>query len=155
MSHLYEQRNKYRKHRRDTDDRYYLIHKFRNMKNRCYQSNHTLYYRYGAIGITICDEWLNDPESFVNWALSSGFKRDLEIDRIDNNGSYSPENCKWSSRLEQQRNRRNTVTFPEKGTRICCRCKIEKPLTEFHRDRHRPQGRTYRCRECRNKETPE
>ena len=154
MSHLYEQRNIYRKHRRDTDDRYYLRHKFRNMKNRCYSSNHPLYYRYGAIGITICDEWLENPESFVGWALSSGWKRELEIDRIDNSGPYSPSNCQWSTRLTQQRNRRNTVTFPERGTRICCRCKIEKPLTEFHRDRHRSQGRTYRCRECRNKETP-
>lgn len=146
--------NKHRKHKRDTDDRYYLRHKFRNMINRCYRINHTLYYRYGAIGIIVCDEWLNDPNSFVDWALSSGWKRELEIDRIDNSGPYTPDNCKWSTRLEQQRNRRNTVTFPDRGTRICCRCKIEKPLTDFHRDRHSPQGRTYVCKECRNKETP-
>lgn len=149
MSQLYDRRNKFRKHRRDTDDRYYLMHKFRNMKNRCYNSNHTLYYRYGAIGITICDEWLENPESFIDWALSSDWKRELEIDRINNSGSYSPTNCKWSTRLEQQRNRRNTVTFPEKGTRICCECKIEKPLTEFHINRHHSTGRTYRCKDCR------
>lgn len=147
--------NKYRKHRRDTEDRVYLLHKFKNLKNRCVSSNHTLYYRYGGRGITVCGEWLNDPNAFVDWSLANGWKRDLQIDRIDNNGPYSPDNCKWSTQKEQLKNKRNIVTNFEKGTRVCCRCGIEKPLTEFHRDKTSTLGRKYACKECINKQARE
>jgi len=140
--------NKWQKERKKTDDRYYLKDKFNDIRGRCYNPNRKDYHLYGARGINICDEWLNNPESFVEWALSSEWKRGLEIDRIDCDGSYSPENCRWVTPLKQSRNRRNTVTFPDKGTRICCRCKVEKPLTEFSKDR---SGRRYDCNECRRK----
>ena len=143
--------NLYRKNRRDTVDGVYLLHKFKNLKNRCNSPNHTLYYRYGGRGITVCDEWLDNPDSFVDWALAHGFKRELQIDRINNNGPYSPENCQWITQQEQLKNKRNIVTNFEKGTRICCYCGIEKPLTEFHADKSSTLGRRYDCKECHNK----
>ena len=146
--------NKYKIHRRAINDRAHLKYKHTDMKSRCYYVTHMSYPRYGGRGITVCDEWLDDPEAFVDWAFNNGWKRGLELDRIDNDGPYSPDNCRWSTDLEQQRNRRDTSTFPEKGTRICSRCKVEKPLTEFHRDKASTQGRRYDCKECRKTDTP-
>jgi len=141
--------NKWQNQKKEKDDQFYLKHKYNDMVGRCYNSKHMRYPYYGNRGIAVCSEWLNNPDAFVDWALSSGWKRELEIDRIDSDGPYSPDNCRWATKLVQQRNRRNTVTFPEKGTRICCRCKVEKPLTDFPRDRTASQGRRYDCNECR------
>lgn len=77
------------------------------MKRRCdYEKNSNFKY-YGGRGIAVCDEWQHDFASFRDWALSNGYKEDLSIDRIDVNGNYCPENCRWVSMAEQQRNKRN------------------------------------------------
>ena len=64
------------------------------------------YKDYGGRGITICDDWKNDFMSFYNWAMSKGYSDELSIDRIDVDGNYCPENCRWTTSTIQSRNRR-------------------------------------------------
>ena len=75
---------------------------------------------YQDRGITVCDEWLVF-ENFRDWALSHGYSDDLEIDRIDNDKGYCPENCRWVSRRENINNRRNTTRL-EDGTPLAMFC---------------------------------
>jgi len=129
--------------------REHLRRTLRAMKSRCYSQNTRDYSYYGARGITICQEWLDNPDSFVKWALENGWKKGLSIDRIDNDGPYHPDNCRFVTHQENNMNRRDNVTNIEKGTRICYKCEIEKPLEEFHRNKTRQQGRQYICKTCR------
>lgn len=83
------------------------IHKiWDKMRDRCLNKNHMYYKNYGGRGISICDEWLVF-ENFRDWAISSGYNDKLTLDRIDNNGNYCPDNCKWSTILEQNNNKNN------------------------------------------------
>ena len=74
--------------------------RYRKIKNRCYNKNSDDYKYYGAKGITMCDEWLNDFNAFYEWSLNNNFSKDKEIDRIDNNKGYSPDNCNYISKEE-------------------------------------------------------
>lgn len=85
------------------------------MKKRCYDPSSNRYHRYGARGIKICDEWLNNKNSFREWAINHGYKDGLTIDRIDNNGNYCPENCRWVTRQEQSNNTCRTVMIEYNG----------------------------------------
>lgn len=85
------------------------------MKKRCYTPTQDGYEYYGGRGIKICDEWLNDKEKFVEWALTNGYESSLSIDRIDVNGDYCPENCKWSDIKTQNRNKRNNHLIEHNG----------------------------------------
>lgn len=97
-----------------------LYAKFSTMKRRCYNPNSEKYNIYGGRGITICDEWLNDPAAFVQWAIEhGGLDERLTIDRIDNNGPYSPENCRFTTPKQQQRNLRTNRVLEYNGESHC------------------------------------
>ena len=91
---------------------------WRGMKARCYNPNTRKYEHYGARGITVCEEWRSSSEAFIAWADAHGYAPGLELHRIDNDGPYSPENCRWVTRSENLRRRRSTVLTAEKVARI-------------------------------------
>ena len=76
------------------------------LKERCLNKNNRDFHYYGGRGITVCEEWENNSKSFIFWALENGWKRGLTIDRIDNDKGYSPENCRFVTRAENNRNQR-------------------------------------------------
>lgn len=95
--------------------RLYSIHA--NMKQRCYNPKNNRYKNYGGRGITICHEWLGDNgfENFYNWAVQNGYKENLTIDRINNDGNYEPLNCRWANSKEQRLNTTNNHKLTYNG----------------------------------------
>lgn len=85
------------------------------MRDRCYNEKHISYKYYGKRGITICAEWMKSFDCFKCWALSNGYSDELTLDRIESDGNYNPNNCKWSTRSEQQNNRRDNIRCEIKG----------------------------------------
>lgn len=85
------------------------------MKQRCNNPNSTVFHAYGGRGVSICPEWEDNFSAFRDWSISHGYTKNKSIDRIDVNGDYCPENCRWSSRSQQQRNKRNSQTAFYKG----------------------------------------
>lgn len=109
-----------------TDTRLYKT--WCGIKARCYNPNTPHYERYGGRGIEMCAEWKDDFQTFANWALANGFDinstgKEQSIDRIDPNGNYDPTNCRWASKLEQARNRCDSVNIEYLGERL--------PLAEY------------------------
>ena len=91
---------------------------YAGMKQRCTNPNYVRSKDYLGRGIEICSEWLESYKCFEKWAMNNGYADNLSIDRIDNNGNYCPENCKWITRLEQCKNKRDTLWVEYHGERV-------------------------------------
>jgi len=98
----------------DSGTRLYEI--WKGMRIRCHNKNDVSFKNYGTRGIGICDEW-DEYEVFKIWALENGYKDDLTIERIDVNGNYCPQNCKWIPLSEQCLNKQDTIWIDYKGER--------------------------------------
>lgn len=85
-----------------------------NMKRRCNNPKCSMYYLYGGRGITVCDRWKQGFQNFYE-DMKDGYSEDLQLDRIDVNGNYFKENCRWATRIEQGKNKRNNVYLTYKG----------------------------------------
>ncbi len=105
-----------------------LLGVIHSMKLRCYNKNHVSYHRYGGRGITICDEWLHDHEKFFEWANENGYKKSLQLDRVDNDLGYSPDNCRFVTCAENSRNNKF--------------CKLKKEYIRCIRELYRSGSKT-------------
>lgn len=107
-----------------THTRLYRI--YHAMKRRCYDKHNNRYENYGSRGIVVCDEWKDDFETFYDWAMNNGYRDELTINRIDNNGNYEPMNCEWVDYKTQNRNTRQNRYIKYKGETHCLKewCEI-------------------------------
>lgn len=90
---------------------------WKDMKGRCLRPSSSRFHTHGGRGISLCPEWHNF-EPFCEWALAHGYRDDLTIDRIDNDGGYCPENCRWTTLVVQGNNRRTNVFVEYNGERL-------------------------------------
>lgn len=102
-----------------------LYRTWTNMHVRCSNDNDAWYERYGGRGIVVCAAWA-DFRAFAVWALAAGYATDKQIDRLDNDGPYSPENCRWVTPSENANNRSSNTILVAFGE--------EKTMTEWARD---------------------
>lgn len=86
-----------------------------DMIRRCYKETDNNYKDYGGRGIRVCDAWKKDCCNFYKWAKDNGYEKGLQLDRMDNNGDYCPENCHWVSPSDNAYNKRNTRLITYKG----------------------------------------
>ncbi len=95
-----------------SDDRIYQT--WRHMLQRCENHNDKFFYCYGGRGIKVCAEWHN-YDAFLEWSINNGYAEKLTIDRIDVDGDYAPDNCRWVTQKEQQNNRTNNCLLTLNG----------------------------------------
>lgn len=116
------------------------------MKDRCYNKNCKGYHHYGGRGIVVCDEWKDDFMCFYEWAMANGYdetapRGQYTIERKDNDGPYSPDNCCWATIQEQERNKRNNIRVEADGE-----AKVLKQICEEQGIPYANEQKTYRRR---------
>lgn len=123
------------RYRHRVDENRSLWYRWHHIKRRCFDARCPRYKEYGGRGITMCKEWAESFDNFVDWALTSGYEENLTIERIDVNGNYCPDNCKWITRREQSYNKQDTIWVDYHGEHIQLRklCKrLSKPYDTIH-----------------------
>ncbi len=115
-----------------------LFKVLRCMHDRCENEHHPAYKDYGGRGISVCDEWsMSNVSEFISWAKNNGWRKGLEIDRIDNDKGYYPSNCRFVTRQENSRNRRSNKYVVVDGEEMLLCEAIENysvvPIKEFER----------------------
>lgn len=88
-----------------------------HMRRRCHSENDPAYARYGGRGVVVCDEWRTSYAAFRDWALSHGYIRNLDLDRINNDLGYGPDNCRFTTRVVNNNNRRDNIVLDAFGER--------------------------------------
>ena len=88
---------------------------YKDMIRRCYSPECISYENYGGRGITVCEEWKNDIFSFRSWAMNNGYEKGLQIDRINNEGNYCPDNCRFVTKDENNKNTRRNILITAFG----------------------------------------
>lgn len=83
---------------------------WQGIRQRCNNPKDKDYSDYGGRGIQVCEEWNSSSTAFIEWSLQNGYNPKLTIDRIDTNGHYNPDNCRWASWTQQARNKRTEKT---------------------------------------------
>lgn len=96
-----------------TKTRLYNI--WHDMNYRCSSQKHSSYKDYGGKGIIVCEEWRKSFEAFRDWALQNGYSDDLSLDRMNGNGNYFPENCRWATLIQQANNTNRNLFFTVDG----------------------------------------
>lgn len=99
------------------DTKIYAI--YSSIKDRCFNKSNERYHKYGGRGITICDEWKYDFQSFYDWSIDHGYEEGLSIDRINNDGNYEPNNCRWIALGLQQHNKGIQINNKSGTTGVC------------------------------------
>jgi hypothetical protein len=107
--------NHYRTHEKTTH-KFYSI--WNTMIGRCYRESQKSYKDYGGRGITVCDEWKDRPDAFFAWLENNGHVKGYQLDRIDNDGNYSPDNCRIITPKENSNDKRNTVKYNVGGEHL-------------------------------------
>lgn len=109
-----------------------LYNHWRAMKGRCLYPGHKKYAFYGGRGVRVCGEWM-EYAPFRDWAQTHGYEDGLTLDRIDSNGHYCPENCRWATQLEQKRNTRSNVFVTAFGETKCVSEWVSDPRCQVGR----------------------
>jgi hypothetical protein len=107
--------NPHRKHSYSNTAPYRVL---KGILDRCYNEKSMAYKNYGGRGISVCEEWRNNYAAFCEWAIRNGYKKGLQIDRIDNDGNYEPSNCRWANSLTQCKNRRGNIIVSLNGENL-------------------------------------
>ncbi len=136
IQYIFLKGNKFNYQHGGTGSRLFNI--WRNIKTRCSNKKSTGYKDYGGRGITICPEWTDKLNGFINfrdWALNNGYADNLEIDRKNTNGNYKPSNCEWITKKENVRKRNsNKIKNIEEANKIRIKynsgCYTQKELAE-------------------------
>lgn len=93
--------------------RHPLYNTYKGILQRCYYEKAISYPYYGKRGIRMCDEWLNDINKFIEWALKNGWRKGLQVDRISGDGHYSEQNCRIVTRMQNELNKKYPIKIIE------------------------------------------